>query len=138
MDAEEEYLRPRLLERCLDLRAAGRVLCNRDSGGYPMLVRCSMARSVVVCAALCSKNHDCSPARSSGDLFVNLGARRNNTAHHRIAFRNIVSDLFVPREHAANESHSGVRNVQEITPNSVLPKNERRNIHFLPLLRIIG
>src|SRR5580658_10234859 len=97
---KEEYLRPRLLERCLDLRAAGRVLCNRDSVAYPMLVRYSMARNVLVCAALCSEDHDCSPARSSGDLFVNLGARRNNTAHHRIAFRNIVADLFVSREHA--------------------------------------
>ena len=103
-----------------------------------MLAGYSMARNVVVCAALCSENYDRSPTVGSGDLFVNLGARRNNTAHHRIAFRNIVADLFVPRERAANEGDSGVRNVQQITPYSVLPKNERRNIHFLPLLRIIG
>src|ERR1700690_2458932 len=57
MDAKEEDLRSRLLERCLNFCAAGRVLCNRDSVACPMLPRYSMARDVLVCAALGSKDH---------------------------------------------------------------------------------
>src|SRR3984885_9924262 len=121
---KEEYLRPRLLERCLDLRAPGRVLCNRDSVAYPMFAGHFMAGDVLVCASLCSKDHDRSPARSSGDFFVNLGAGGNNTADHRIALRNIVADLFVPGECAANKGDSGVRNIQQIAPYSVLTQNE--------------
>ena len=108
MDAKEKYLRSWFFECSLDLRMAGRVLRNRNSVAYPMLAHYSMARNVLVRATLRSKDHDCSPARSSGDFFVNLGARRNNTAHHRIAFRNIVADLFVPLERAANEGDAGV------------------------------
>src|ERR1700677_3466524 len=103
MVAKEEDLRSRLLERCLNFCAAGRVLCNRDSVACPMLPRYSMARDVLVCAALGSKDHHCSSGCSSGDLFVDLGARRNNPAHHWIAFRNIVADLFVPGERTTNE-----------------------------------
>ena len=108
MDSKEDDLRSWLLERSLNLRPASRVLCNRDSAACPMLFGHFVARNVLVCAALGSKDHDRSPACSSGDLFMDLGARRNNTAHHRIAFRNIVADLFVPRERTANEGYSGV------------------------------
>ena len=122
MDAKEQYLRPWPLERCLNLCMAGRVLCNRDSVTYPVLASHFMAGNVLGGTALRSKYYNRSPACSSGDLFVNLGARGNNSAHHRIAFRYIVADLFVPGERAANEGDSGVRNIQQITPYSVLPQ----------------
>ena len=103
-----------------------------------MLRRYLMARNVSVCAAFGSKDHYRTPAGSGRNLFVDLGAGGNKTGHHRIAFRNIVTDLFVPGECATDKGDSGVRNVEQIAPYPVLSQDERRNIYLLPLLRIIG
>ena len=94
MDAEEEYLRSGLIERCFDLRPANAVLCNRDAVAGPMLARYFMARDVLVGAACGGEYHNRAAARRGRDLFVDLGAGRDNTRNHGIAFCNIITNLF--------------------------------------------
>lgn len=108
LDAEEQYLRPRLIEFCFDARATGGVCRHLDAIARPMLGCYLIARNIPECARLRSKNHYCAPTCCRRDLLVNLGTAGNNSRDYGIALGYIVPHLLILGEYAAYEFDTGV------------------------------